>query len=102
LFVKGGGIFDEVKVDVNWADYVFEEDYELTPLAVVENHIEENGHLHNTPSATELEQNGGVELGAITVNQQEKIEELFLHLIELNKKYEQLQDKYEVLERTKK
>jgi len=41
-------------------------------------------------------------LGAITVNQQEKIEELFLHLIELNKKYEQLQTKYEELESTKK
>lgn len=102
LFVNGGAIFKEVKVEANWADYVFEEDYELTPLTAVEAHIEAKGHLHNTPSATELEQNGGVELGAITVNQQEKIEELFLHLIELNKKYEQLQEECAELKRKRK
>jgi len=42
-------------------------------------------------SAKEIAENGGVELGAMTVNQQEKIEEIFLHLIELEKKCAQLQ-----------
>ncbi len=91
LFVNGGGLFKEVKVETGWADYVFEEDYQLTSLEEVETIIEEEGHLHNTPSAEELEATGGVELGAMTVNQQEKIEELFLHLIELNKQVKELQ-----------
>lgn len=91
LFVNGGALFKEVKVDTDWADYVFEDQYQLTPLAEVEQFIEENGHLHNTPSAEALEQSGGIELGAITVNQQEKIEELFLHLIELDKAVKTLQ-----------
>ncbi len=92
LYVNGGILAKEVKIETGWADYVFEEDYELTSLTEVEAIIEEKGHLHNTPSAKELEAAGGVELGTITVNQQEKIEELFLHLIELNKKVERLEE----------
>lgn len=84
FFVRGGAKFEEVKVDEDWADYVFEEDYELTTLEEVAAHIDAKGHLHNTPSAKEIADNGGVELGEATVNQQEKIEELFLHLIQLN------------------
>ncbi len=90
LFVRGGILADEVRVRTGWADYVFAEDYQLTPLSKVEAHIAEKGYLHNTPSATQVE-NEGIEIGEITVNQQEKIEEIFLHLIELNKKVEALE-----------
>ena len=38
-----------------WCDYVFEADYELMPLEDVDAHIQEKGHLHNTPSAEEIE-----------------------------------------------
>lgn len=78
LYVNGGALFNEVKVETGWADYVFQEDYELTSLEEVEAQIERTGHLHNTPSAKEIAENGGVELGSMTVNQQEKIEEIFL------------------------
>ncbi len=91
MFVNGGVIFKEAKVKLTWADYVFEKDYDLASLEEVELNIEAQGHLHNTPSAKEMEANGGIELGAMTVNQQEKIEELFLHLIELNKKVKKLE-----------
>ena len=89
LFVEGGILTEEVLVRTGWADYVFAEDYDLQSLEEVEAHIAENGHLPNTPSAQEIE-NGGLQLGAATVNQQEKIEELFLYLIEMNKELETL------------
>ncbi len=93
LFVDGGIASKELFVSTGlpWCDYVFEEDYDLTPLTEVEKHIAEKGHLHNIASAKEIEAQGGFEVGKITVNQQEKIEEIFLHLIEMNKKIETLE-----------
>ncbi len=88
LYVKGGLKTEEVKVELcagTWCDYVFEDDYDLKPLTEVEQYIEKEGHLHNTPSAATLEEEG-LELKSITINQQEKIEELFLHMIEMDKK----------------
>ena len=69
----------------SWPDYVFEEDYELMPLDEVEAAINKNGHLPGIPSAAEIKEDG-LEVGAMQVNMMEKIEELTLHLIEMNKK----------------
>jgi hypothetical protein len=85
LIVWGGILATEVRVTTDWADYVFNEDYKLMPLNDVESYIKKNGHLPNIPSAKEIEQEG-IEIGNITKLQQEKIEELTLHLIEQNKK----------------
>ncbi|MEL6970951.1 MAG: hypothetical protein AAFO02_12355, partial [Bacteroidota bacterium] len=90
LFVEGGILTKEVRVRELWADYVFEADYDLLSLTQVEEFIDENGHLPNTPSAEQVEAQG-LDLGAATVNQQEKIEELYLHLITLNKRLEKLE-----------
>lgn len=86
LFVTGGILTEEIviRLESDWADYVFEEDYDLKPLAEVEAIIKKEGHLHNTPSAKEIDENG-LQVGDMMVNQQEKIEELFLHLIEMKK-----------------
>jgi len=89
LFVAGGILTEEVRVRTGWADYVFDKDYDLMPLLEVENYIGVHGHLHNTPSAEKIESDG-LELKSMTVNQQEKIEELFLHMIELKKELELL------------
>jgi hypothetical protein len=88
LFIKGGTLSEEVAVRTGWADYVFDENYTLLPLEQVETFITKNGHLPNTPSAADL--NGTVKLGEATVNQQEKIEEIYLHLIEMNKEMKAL------------
>jgi hypothetical protein len=95
LFVKGGTLSEEVAVKTGWADYVFTTDYNLLSLEKVETHISEKGHLHNTPSAADL--NGTVNLGDATVNQQEKIEEIYLHLIEMNKRMKALEKENEAL-----
>lgn len=89
LFVKGGILTEEVRVNLqgDWADYVFSKDYELMPLQKIEIFIKENGHLPNMPSAKQVKEEG-IELGQIAKMQQEKIEELTLHMIEQNKTIE--------------
>lgn len=73
-----------------WADYVFSDNYQLMSLEKVESFILQNEHLPNVPSASEIE-NNGIDVEMITVSQQEKIEELFLHMIEMNKKMKQIE-----------
>lgn len=84
LAVKGTIRANEVIVDTGWADYVFAEDYDLAPLSEVEAHIEENGHLPNIPSASDVATNG-VSLGEMQSLLLVKIEELTLHQIRQEK-----------------
>lgn len=68
-----------------WSDFVFESDYQLMSLEEVEAFIEQNGHLPGVPSAEEVESDGVdlLEMNAILL---QKIEELTLYIIELEKK----------------
>ncbi len=85
LAVNGKIRAKEVKVEANWADYVFEDNYDLPTLQEVEAHIKEKGHLQNIPSAQEVEENG-IELGEMNKLLLEKIEELTLYIIAQEKK----------------
>lgn len=103
LFVKGGVLTDEVRVQTEWADYVFEPLYNLQPLSEVEDFIKSNKHLSNMPSAKQVKENG-LELGNITKMQQEKIEELTLYMIQQEKEIQKfinqnLQHRLEKLEK---
>lgn len=69
---------------LNFPDYVFEKNYPLMPLKEVESYIQANKHLPNIPSAKEIEENGA-NLGELVKLQMEKIEELTLYMIELQK-----------------
>lgn len=91
LFVNGGILTEEVRVmlKTQWADYVFADNYNLKPLKEVEQFIKQNGHLPNVPSAAQVKENG-IEVGEIITIQQEKIEELTLHLINQEKQLEEL------------
>lgn len=86
----------EVKVETGWCDYVFEDDYKKMSLEAVDAFIAANGHLPKTPSAAELQENG-LGLGSATENQQEKIEEIFLHLIEMNDRIKSLESENKTL-----
>jgi hypothetical protein len=100
LFVQGGILTEQVKVAVigtsGWADYVFSPSYQLRSLAEVEAYIKENQHLPGVSSASELETEG-LDLGAMQAIQMEKIEELTLYLIELEKKIARLETQNPVL-----
>lgn len=79
-----------VQTDV-WADYVFKKGYALKSLEEIDNFIQINGHLPNIPKEKDIV-DGGMDLGKLTILQQEKIEELFLHTIEQQKQIEALKE----------
>lgn len=72
-----------------WPDYVFEPQYRLWKLAEVEQYIKQNKHLPGVPSAVEAKD--GIELGKMNAILLEKIEEMTLHIIQLNKRIEELE-----------
>ena len=61
------------------------------PLAEVDSFVQENHHLPGVISQAEVDEAGGVELTAFTVQLQEKLEELYLHTIALEKRVKELE-----------
>jgi len=83
-----------------WPDYVFEKGYELKPLTEVENFINTEKHLPGVSSAKTIAENG-LNLGEMQKMQMEKIEELYLHLIALEKRVKQLEEENTALKAKK-
>jgi hypothetical protein len=83
------------EIRVTWQDpfpdYVFDSKYKLRSLNSLENYINQNKHLPGVPSAVEVEKKGGIDLGQMNTKLLEKIEELTLYIIEINKKVEKLE-----------
>lgn len=92
LAVNGHAIFTKavVKLQQNWPDYVFQPNFQLRPLSEVEQYIQQHHHLPEVPSAEEVKKDG-LDLGDNQATLLKKIEELTLYVIELNKKYRQLE-----------
>lgn len=85
LSVNGKIRAHEIKVETaNWPDYVFKSDYNLPSLAEIEKFINKNGHLPDVPKAADAEADG-ISLGEMNKILLKKIEELTLHVIELDK-----------------
>ncbi len=92
--INGKMVCEEVKVKLassGWPDYVFADTYQLKPLHEVEKFIAANKHLPNIPPAAEVEKNG-IEIGDMQKRMMEKIEELTLYVIELEKKINELKN----------
>ena len=66
------------------------------PLPKLEKYILDNKHLPLIPSAIDVEENG-ISLGTMDAKLLQKIEELVLYMIELNKKVENLQSENQSL-----
>lgn len=89
----------DITVDMNnAADYVFEENYNLKSLGEVESYVKENKHLPGVPSAAEMAQNG-MSVSEMSNLLLEKVEELTLHMIQLEKENKALKAKVEMLEK---
>lgn len=82
----------EIVVNTTGADFVFEKDYELMPLNVLEQKIKADKHLPEIASAAEMQENG-VGLGELNIKLLQKTEELTLYIIELNNRIEELERK---------
>jgi len=93
LSVKGKIRAQEIKVEnANWPDFVFAKSYTLPTLKETETHIKEKGHLPGIPSAAEVKANG-VDLGDMNAKLLQKIEELTLYIIDLEKRMKKVEDK---------
>jgi hypothetical protein len=103
LYVKEGILTEKVKVAVattsNWSDYVFANDYRLKSLQEVEAFVKANKHLPGILSAEQMVKEGN-DLGATDAKLLEKIEELTLYLIELNKKITKMERENDVINST--
>lgn len=99
LAVAGKMIAEKIVVKVfnTWPDYVFEVDYKLPSLAELENFITAHKHLPDIPSAKEVQQNG-IDLGEMNAKLLQKVEELSLYIIELNKKNIALEQRMSAME----
>ncbi len=74
---------------VNWPDYVFTSGYPRLTLRELEAYILQHQHLPNIPSAREMEENG-ISVGETQKKMMEKIEELTLYILELQRQIDVL------------
>ncbi len=90
------GVFHAKEIQIvgqiNWADYVFADDYQLMSLPVLEAYIKENKHLPEVPSEKEVMENG-ISVTEMLQIHMKKIEELTLYIIQLQKELEELKNK---------
>ena len=99
LTVNGIITCEEVDVIVDvFPDHVFDEDHEMMSLHDLEQYIQQHNRLPKMPSEKEVLENG-LGLGKLSIILTEKIEEITLHLIQLNKENEALRKKVEQLDR---
>jgi hypothetical protein len=75
---------------------VFGKKYILPSLNEVENFIQQNNHLPGIPAAKTIEDNG-LNIGEMQKLQMQKIEELTLYIIDINKQLQQVKEENEKL-----
>ena len=95
LYVAQGILSEKVKVAVkntaDWSDKVFAPAYSLKPLSEVAQYIQAHQHLPGVPSAAEVVEKG-VDVARMDAKLLEKIEELTLYSIQLEKANRQQKD----------
>jgi len=98
MAVDGKLIAEEVQIKLSgdWSDFVFNDDYKLKDLEEVESFIEENNHLPDIPSEKEVKDKG-INLGDMDAKLLQKIEELTLYVIDINKRVKSLEKENKVL-----
>ena len=106
LYVEKGILTEKLKIAVstdavNWSDFVFEKDYKLTSLSEVEKFVKKNHHLPEIPSAKEVYQEG-IDVAQMDAKLLQKIEELTLYMIELDKQNKKLVKRINELEKNSK
>jgi hypothetical protein len=91
LVVNGTVRATKVKVSQSvWPDFVFDSGYKLPSLYELERFIKQNGHLPGVPTECEVRRDG-IDVGDNQAKLLQKVEELTLYIIDLNKQLEQQQ-----------
>lgn len=73
----------------DWPDFVFTDKYPLMPLNELRSYIIDNGHLPQVPSAATVDEDG-VDVGEMNKVLLQKVEELTLYIIDLQKQIDEL------------
>lgn len=99
LCINGKVVAKEIEVTLTGLppDYVFDKSYKLRSLYDVENFINTNKHLPGVPSATEMTK--GVNVGDMNSTLLQKVEELTLYMIQLQKENDALKVRISNLEK---
>lgn len=98
LNVNGTLLSRKVRVDMdNWADFVFEADYDLIDLDSVQTYILKHKHLPGVPSADSVSIEG-VDLGEMNKLLLQKIEELTLYLLQEKEQNQVLEERIRRIE----
>lgn len=97
--VGGKVVCKEIEVTLaGLPDFVFNKDYKLMSLYDVENFINTNKHLPGVPSEAEVVENG-LNLGDMNATLLQKVEELTLYMIQLQKENDALKVRVSNLEK---
>ncbi|MFT6384039.1 MAG: hypothetical protein ACJAQR_000864 [Bacteroidia bacterium] len=93
LSVEGKIRAREVVINLDtWADYVFADSFILMPIETLASYIKAEKHLPGIPSEKEVVEEG-LSLAAMQVSMMQKIEELTLYIIQLQKQIDDLNTK---------
>ncbi|MEI7726608.1 MAG: hypothetical protein WCK09_15980 [Bacteroidota bacterium] len=94
LAVAGKVICEELKVRLaaSWPDYVFDAKYPLMSIDELAKSIEREKHLPGLPSAEDVKKDG-VSMGEMQAKLLEKVEQLTLYIIQLQKQNDELTKK---------
>lgn len=103
LSVDGKIMAEDVVIQnsTTWPDYVFEDNYKLLSLEELDKRIKQQKHLPNIPSTAELAAQKSVSLGEMDRKLLEKVEELTLYIIQLDKDKKELEKRVTRLENSK-
>lgn len=88
----------KIRLDMqNWADFVFDPNYELMDLDSLALYISKNKHLPDIPSEENVI-NQGIDLGEMHRLLLKKVEELTLYLLQEKKKNDELEERLKRIE----
>lgn len=102
LFVEDGIVTHDVLVKAGpWPDFVFDPAYELPSFSELRQYIRTNRHLPAVPSAKEVADKGGVELGDVQAKLLRTLEEQTLYILQLEERLSRMEQRLKVLEPSK-
>ncbi len=102
LFVEDGIATRDVLVKLGaWPDYVFKDDYHLLSLTELKDYLHTNQHLPGIPSAAEVADKGGVEVGDLQRRMLETIEQQALYILQLEERMKGMEQRMVTLEASK-
>jgi len=102
LYVEDGIVTRDVLVKNGpWPDYVFSDAYRLMPLGDLRAFVRRNSHLPGIPSASEVEEKGGVEVGDLQRRMLEVMEQQALYILQLEERLARSEQRLTTLETSK-